>query len=120
MFTQITSKNWLFYAIKNYHVPNLDTEQEFYEDIKRFKYIKRLFRKFKSTGELKTRLILNHIIVLNNVFGHEAASTLLLFKIEREFWPLLKTFLVFLNNIKDEELPLVKTNKTLLLSLEKI
>ena len=79
MFSKITKKNWLFFAIKNYNVPNLDSEQEFYEDIKRFKYIKRLFRKYKTTGELKTRLILNHIIVLNNVFGNEASATLLLF-----------------------------------------
>ena len=67
MFDKITKKNWLFYAIKNYNVPNLDSEQEFYEDVKRFKYLKRLFRKYKTTGELKTRLVLNHIIVLTNV-----------------------------------------------------
>ena len=84
MFDKITKKNWLFYAIKNYNVPNLDSEQEFYEDVKRFKYLKRLFRKYRTTGELKTRLVLNHIIVLTNVFGNEAAATLLLFKIERE------------------------------------
>src|SRR5210317_619997 len=83
MFDKITKKNWLFYAIKNYNVTNLDSEQEFYEDVKRFKYLKRLFRKYKTTGELKTRLVLNHIIVLTNVFGNEAAATLLLFKIER-------------------------------------
>ena len=93
MFDKITKKNWLFYAIKNYNVPNLDSEQEFYEDVKRFKYLKRLFRKYKTTGELKTRLVLNHIIVLTNVFGNEAAATLLLFKIEREYWSVLKTFL---------------------------
>ena len=69
---------------------NLDSEQEFYEDVKRFKYLKRLFRKYKITGELKTRLVLNHIIVLTNVFGNEAADTLLLFKIEREYWGILK------------------------------
>ena len=85
MFSKITKKNWLFFAIKNYNVPNLDSETEFYEDIKRFKYIKRLFRKYKTSGELKTRLILNHIIVLNNVFGAEASATLLLYKIEREY-----------------------------------
>ena len=51
MFDKITKKNWLFYAIKNYNVPNLDSEQEFYEDVKRFKYLKRLFRKYKTTGE---------------------------------------------------------------------
>ena len=120
MFSKITKKNWLFFAIKNYNVANLDSEQEFYEDIKRFKYIKRLFRKYKTTGELKTRLILNHIIVLNNVFGNEASATLLLYKIEREYWALLKTFLVFLKTIKDDELPTVNISKNLLSNLENI
>ena len=120
MFDRITKKNWLFYAIKNYNVPNLDSEQEFYEDVKRFKYLKRLFRKYKTSGELKTRLILNHIIVLSNVFGNEAAATLLIFKIEREYYSLLKTFLFYLNIIREEELPNVKINKTLLTSLEKL
>ena len=120
MFDKITKKNWLFYAIKNYNVPNLDSEQEFYEDVKRFKYLKRLFRKYKTTGELKTRLVLNHIIVLTNVFGNEASATLLLFKIEQEYWAILKTFLVFLNTIKDEELPNVQISKNLLNNLEKI
>ena len=120
MFDKITKKNWLFYAIKNYNVPNLDSEQEFYEDVKRFKYLKRLFRKYKTTGELKTRLVLNHIIVLTNVFGNEAAATLLLLKIEREYWSVLKTFLQYLNVIAVDELPNIKIHKTLLSSLEKL
>jgi len=120
MFDRITKKNWLFYAIKNYNVPNLDSEQEFYEDVKRFKYLKRLFRKYNTTGELKTRLVLNHIIVLTNVFGNEAAATLLLFKIERKYWSILKTFLQYLNIILPDELPNIKVNKTLLSNLEEI
>lgn len=120
MFDKITKKNWLFYAIKNYNVPNLDSEQEFYEDIKRFKYLKRLFRKYKTTGELKTRLVLNHIIVLSNVFCNDAAATLLLFKVEREYWSVLKTFLHYLNIITADEIPNIKLNKTLLSSLEKL
>ena len=120
MFEKITKKNWLFYAIKNYNVPNLDSEQEFYEDVKRFKYLNRLFRKYKTSGELKTRLVLNHIIILTNVFGNEAAATLLLFKIEREYWPILKTFLQYLNIMLPEELPNIKVNKTLLSNLEEL
>ena len=120
MFDKITKKNWLFYAIKNYNVPNLDSEQEFYEDVKRFKYLKRLFRKYKTTGELKTRLVLNHIIVLSNVVGNDAAATLLLFKVEREYWSVLKTFLHYLNIITADEIPNIKLNKTLLSSLEKL
>lgn len=120
MFSKITKDNWLFYAIKNYECPQLDSEKEFYEDVKRFKYLKRLFRKYKSTGELKYRLIVNHIIVLQNVFGVEAACTLLFFKIEPEYWSLLKTFLVYLNYVKDDELEQVSVNKTLLNNLEKL
>ena len=104
MFDKITKKNWLFYAIKNYNVPNLDSEHEFYEDVKRFKYLKRLFRKYNTTGELKTRLVLNHIIVLNNVFGVEAACTLLLFKMDKQYWSCLKSFLNYLNYLYPHEL----------------
>ena len=110
MFSKITKKNWLFFAIKNYNVPNLDSEQEFYEDIKRFKYLKRLFRKYKATGELKTRLILNHIIVLNNVFGVDASTTLLFFKIEKQHWSILKTFLVYLHTMPEQDLVDVPLN----------
>ena len=120
MFEKITKDNWLFYAIKNYDNPNFNSEQEFNEDIKRFKYLKRLFRKWKTTGELKTRLIINHIVVLHNVFGVEACCTLLLFKIEREFWGILKTFLLYLNYIKDEEVKSVKINKTILKGLQEL
>ena len=111
MFDKITKKNWLFYAIKNYNVPNLDSEQEFYEDVKRFKYLKRLFRKYKTTGELKTRLVLNHIIVLNNVFGADACSTLLLFKLETSLWKYVKPFMELLNILPDGELKDIKNDE---------
>jgi len=120
MFKKITKENWLFYAIKNYNVPDLDSEQQFYEDVKRFKYIKRLFRKYNTTGEFKVRLILNHIIILTNVFGNEAAATLLLYKVEREYWSLLKTFLQYLNVIRLDELSDIPVNKNLLSNLEKL
>jgi hypothetical protein len=70
---------------------------EFEEDMKRIKYIKRLIGRYKNTGDLKERLILNHLIVLSNVFGTENAVRLLFFKIEPNFWPVLKSFLIFLN-----------------------
>ncbi len=100
MFDKITKKNWLFYAIKNYNVPNLDSEQEFYEDVKRFKYLKRLFRKYKTTGELKTRLVLNHIIVLTNVFGNEDAATLLLFK--KSLVRYLRSYIMFVWEVSED------------------
>jgi hypothetical protein len=86
MFKEIRPDNVVMYAMKHYNNPQGDSEKEFLDDMKRFKYIKRLLRKYQDSKELRERLILNHIIVLNNVFGPEASSTLLLFKIERELW----------------------------------
>ena len=82
--------------------------------MKRFKYIKRLFRKYKSQKLLKERLIINHLIVLQNVFGTEATVTLLLYKTEKEYHPMLKTFLKFLNYIDDNDLKNIKINKKVL------
>ena len=103
MFSKITKKNWLFFAIKNYNVPNLDSEQEFYEDIKRFKYLKRLLKRYELTGDLQERLILNHIIVLYNVFGIEACNKMMWYKINEEHWHYLKPFLVYLNYLPEGE-----------------
>ena len=104
MFEQITPANWMMFAMKNYDNPQADGEEEFHEDLKRFKYLKRLLKKHHDGGELKERLILNHIIVLTNVFGVDAASTLLLFKIEQDYWSVLKTFMTYLNMIPEYEL----------------
>ena len=104
MYEKITNSNVIMFAIKHYDNPQCEGESEFFDDMKRFKYIKRLLRKYDETGELKERLILNHLIVLNNVFGVEAASTLLLFKIEPSYWGVLKAFMSFLGMIAPEEL----------------
>ena len=108
------------FAIKHYDNPQCEGQTEFYDDMKRFKYIKRLLRKHKDTNVLKERLLLNHIIVLHNLFGSEACVTLLLFKIQREYWSTLKSFLLFLNIIRDDELQGVKEDKTVLNILGKI
>ena len=92
------------FALKHYDNPQCEGEKEFHDDMKRFKYIKRLLRKYKDHGVLKERLILNHIIVLNNVFGPDACSTLLLFKIEQEHWPQIKSFLSFLGMLPEKEM----------------
>ena len=97
MFEKLTKDNIMMYAIQHYHNPSCEGMSEFKDDIKRFKYIKRLFRKYEETGILKERLLLNHIIVLNNLFGAEASSTLLFFKTEQTHWPALKGILEFLN-----------------------
>jgi hypothetical protein len=97
-FSELTKDNWILFAFKNYENPSSVTYQDFEEDLNKFKYIKRLFKRFEVTGELKTHLILNHIILLYNVFD-DAATPLLLFKTEVTYWPILKAFLLFLNRL---------------------
>ena len=120
MYENITSDNVVMFAIKHYDNPQCAGEKEFHDDMKRFKYIKRLLRKHKDSGVLKERLLLNHIIVLNNLFGAEAYVTLLLFKIQRKYWETLKSFLLFLNILRDDELSNVIENKNVLKILGKL
>ena len=94
---ELTEDNFIMYAVKNYDNPGCRGMEEFYDDLKRFKYIKRLLRKYNVGKDLRERLILNHIIVLGNLFGVEATTKMLFFKIEKKFWSQIKTFLVFLN-----------------------
>ena len=120
MYEKITIENVMMFAIKHYDNPQCEGEREFYDDMKRFKYIKRLLRKHKDTGVLKERLLLNHIIVLNNLFGAEACVTLLLFKIQGEYWETLKSFLLFLNMIRDDELKNIEEDNNVLEILGKL
>ena len=97
----MNSENFLLFAIKNYENPQAVTREDFDKDLNHFKYIKRLLKRYKSTGELKTHLLLNHFIVLYNIFG-EATTPMLFFKIdEQELWSCLKTFVVFLDKLPD-------------------
>ena len=120
MYEKITPQNVIMYAIKNYDNPQCEGEKEFEDDLKRFKYIKRLLRRYYETGVLKERLLLNHLIVLNNVFSPEAATTLLLYKIQPTYWPALKSFLIFLNTIKHNELEEINADTEVLKTLGKI
>ena len=97
-FDELNQDNWLMFAIQNYNNPQSVTYSDFEEDIKKFKYIKRLLRRHENTGELRKHLILNHIILLYNVFG-DAATPLLFFKLEKNYWPVLKAFLLFLDRL---------------------
>ena len=108
------------FAIKHYNNPQCEGEKEFYDDMKRFKYIKRLLRTHNDSGVLKERLLLNHIIILNNLFGPEACVTLLLFKVQREYWGTLKSFLLFLNILRDDELQKIEENIRVLEILRKL
>ena len=105
MYEKINASNVVMYAIRLYNNPQCEGEKEFEDDLKRFKYINH------ETGILKERLLLNHLIVLHNVFGSDAVSTLLLYKIQEEYWPTLKSFLLFLNILTIDELPNVKKNE---------
>ena len=96
MFDNLNNDNLLIYAMKCYNSPNCIIS-EFEDDYKRLKYIKRLIKKYKLTRDLRERLILNHIIVLSNVFGTEATVRMLFFKIDEEDYSILKPFLIFLN-----------------------
>jgi hypothetical protein len=120
MYEKITNENVIMFAIKHYDNPQCSGETEFQDDMKRFKYIKRLLKKHHESGELKERLILNHMIVLNNLFGADAASTLLLFKIEPCHWSVLKTFMNFLGMIPEGELKDIEENKEVKKVLEKL
>jgi hypothetical protein len=91
----LNSDNFLLYAMKAYDRPNA-IQSEFDEDLKRLKYVKRLIKRYRSTGDLKERLILNHIIILANVFGIEATVRMLFYKLDEEDYSVLKTFLLFL------------------------
>ena len=120
MYETNNSSNVVMYAIRHYNNPQCEGEKEFEDDLKRFKYIKRLLRKYHDTGILKERLLLNHLIVLHNVFGTTACVTLLLYKIQKEYWSVLKSFLIFLNSITEEELSEIEENKDVLNVLRKI
>ena len=96
IFTELNEDNFLLFAIKNYENPQAVTKDDFDKDLNHFKYIKRLLKRYKNTGELKTHLLLNHFIILYNIFG-EAATPMLFFKIEKELWSTMKTFVIFLN-----------------------
>ncbi len=108
------------FAIKHYNNPQCEGEKEFYDDMKRFKYIKRLLRKYHDTNILKERLLLNHIIITKNLFGTEACVTLLLFKIQKEYWGTLKSFLLYLNMLRENELTDLPHNEFVLLELRKL
>jgi hypothetical protein len=96
MINDLCDDNFLIYAIKSYDRPHI-LQSEFEDDLKRIKYVKRLLRKYRQTGEFKERLVLNHVIVLANVFGVEATVNMLFYKVDPEDYPLLKTILIFLN-----------------------
>lgn len=100
VFDDLTSENALMYAIKAYDKPNM-VMSEFKEDMKRFNYLKRLFRRYRKVGELREQLVINHLVVIYNVFGPEVATRLLFYKMSKEDYSALKTYLLFLSCMPD-------------------
>jgi hypothetical protein len=99
-FDELNEDNYLLFAIKFYDNPQAVTKDDFEDDLKRIKYVKRLLKRYKNTGVLKTHLILNHLTVLFNVFD-DATVPLLFYNLEKELWPYIKSFLVFLNRLPE-------------------
>ena len=99
-FNELNESNYLLFAIKFYNNPQAVTRDDFESDLKRIRYIKRLLKRYKNTGELKVHPILNHLIILFNVFD-DAAVPLLFYNLEEDLWPSIKSFLTFLNRIPE-------------------
>ena len=101
-FDDLTEDNFLMFAMREYNNMQCTDIEEFHDDLKKIKYIKRLFNIYKNDGQLKERLILNHLITWYNVFPIQAGTRILFYKIEEQFWPMLKTFLIFLDRMPDK------------------
>ena len=101
-FDDLNDDTFLMYAMREYNNMQCTDIEEFYDDLKKIKYIKRLFNSYRNNGQLKERLILNHLIIFYNVFTVQAGTRILFYKIEKDFWPILKTFLIYLDRMPDK------------------
>ena len=99
-FNELNEDNFLLFAIKNYENPQAVTKEDFEKDLNHFKYIKRLLKRYKNNGDLKVHLLLNHFIILYNIFG-EATTPMLFFKIEKDLWSAMKSFIMFLGKFPE-------------------
>lgn len=117
---ELTEDNLFIYAAKHYYNPKFIDAEEFQEDLKRFKYIKRLLNRYEETGKLSERLILNHLIVVFNVFGIEAGLRILELKLDQNHWPLIKPFLIFLRYIRNDQYTNITMDQTVVDALRKI
>ena len=121
LYDELNDSNFLLFAAANYHNPRCIDAEEFYEDLNRFKYIKRLINRYQSNEDLSERLILNHLIVIFNVFGVRPGKRMLEFKIGLHNWHIIKPFLVFLNHIEiDKEYLEHSMDKNIVEALRKI
>lgn len=99
-FDELNEHNYVLFAIKNYENPQAVTEDDFYNDLKRFKWIKRLLKKYKSNGDMNIHLLINHFLILYNIFG-DATTPLLFFKIDTEYWGVIKAIVMYLGRFPE-------------------
>ena len=118
-FKILTHETIDIFALRHYDNRGASKE-EFDDDMNRFKYLKRLFRKYDTSKEFKSRLIINHIIILGNVFGVDASTTLLFFKIDKQHWSILKTILIFLDYMPDGEMLDLEIDQNVMEELKRI
>jgi len=116
----LNEKNLPLYAAKHYYNPNFSDIEEFHEDLKRFKYIKRLINRYLETGELADRLLMNHIIIIFNVFGIEPALNMLKVKLEEKHWPVVKPYIIYLNFIRNDQFTGIEMDQKVVNILRKI
>jgi len=99
-FDELNEDNYILFSIKHYENPHAVTKEDFYDDLKRFKWIKRLLKKYKANGDLNIHLLINHFLILYNVFG-DAATPLLFYKLDSEYWSFVKTIIIYLGRFPD-------------------
>lgn len=120
LFDQLSDDNFFLYAAKHYYKPKFIDAEEFYEDLKRFKYLRRLINRYEETGVLSERLMLNHIIVIFNVYGIQPSLKMLEFKFEEKHWAIIKPFLVYLRYIKNDQYTGIDMDKLVIERLREI
>jgi hypothetical protein len=122
IFDKITEDNFVLFAMNNYDNPQCVDSEEFYDDLNRFKYIKRLLKRYINGDgdDLQERLLLNHITIVYNIFGIEAAQRMMEFKFSRDYWPTLKPFLIYLNFLPEKSLIDIPLDPVVVEKLRKI
>ena len=120
LFNELNEETFMLYAVKNYYNPKCIDVEEFYEDLNRFKYVKRLVNRYLDNGKLSERLILNHLIVIFNAFDIEASLKLLEYKLDDRHWSVIKPFLVFLRHIKNDQYTGISMDEKVVEALRKI
>jgi hypothetical protein len=122
IFDELNEDNFTFFAIQNYNNPHASTKDDFTEDLKRIKYVQRHLKKYGECGEIKIHLLINHIVVLYNVFG-EATTPMLFYKSKREYWSAIKTILIYISrypSVQSDSLKKIQIDYSLYKKLQEL